>query len=105
MGRLFGTDGVRGVAGRDLTARLAMDLATAGAAVLSRADASRRPVARMSACRMPSGTTVAAEAPRTVTWYTCTGRKAQAGMTPSRPSAAAAKVIQPLMRSGTRGDP
>ncbi len=34
MGRLFGTDGVRGVAGRDLTARLAMDLAVAGAAVL-----------------------------------------------------------------------
>jgi phosphoglucosamine mutase len=35
MGRLFGTDGVRGVAGRDLTARLALDLAVAGAAVLS----------------------------------------------------------------------
>ncbi len=34
MGRLFGTDGVRGVAGRDLTARLALDLAVAGAAVL-----------------------------------------------------------------------
>ncbi len=35
MGRMFGTDGVRGVAGRDLTARLAMDLAVAGAGVLS----------------------------------------------------------------------
>jgi phosphoglucosamine mutase len=35
MGRLFGTDGVRGVAGRDLTAQLAMNLAVAGAAVLS----------------------------------------------------------------------
>jgi phosphoglucosamine mutase len=35
MGRLFGTDGVRGVAGRDLTARLAMDLAVAGAGVLA----------------------------------------------------------------------
>jgi phosphoglucosamine mutase len=34
MGRLFGTDGVRGVAGRELTAQLAMDLAVAGAAVL-----------------------------------------------------------------------
>ena len=34
MGRLFGTDGFRGVAGRDLTARLAMDLAVAAAAVL-----------------------------------------------------------------------
>ena len=36
MGRLFGTDGVRGVAGRDLTARLAMDLATAAVPVLTR---------------------------------------------------------------------
>ncbi len=32
--RLFGTDGVRGVAGHDLTARLAMDLSVAAAAVL-----------------------------------------------------------------------
>jgi phosphoglucosamine mutase len=32
--RLFGTDGVRGVAGEDLTARLAMDLAAAAAEVL-----------------------------------------------------------------------
>jgi phosphoglucosamine mutase len=53
MGRLFGTDGVRGVAGRDLTARLAMDLAVAGAGVLSGTGpsatgtvaAGRRPVA------------------------------------------------------------
>jgi phosphoglucosamine mutase len=35
MPRLFGTDGVRGVAGRDLTARLAMDLAAAAAGVLA----------------------------------------------------------------------
>ncbi|MEV0581589.1 phosphoglucosamine mutase [Nonomuraea sp. NPDC050310] len=34
MGRLFGTDGVRGVAGRDLTAELAMDLSVAAAHVL-----------------------------------------------------------------------
>ena len=33
-GRLFGTDGVRGIAGQDLTARLAMDLSVAAAAVL-----------------------------------------------------------------------
>jgi phosphoglucosamine mutase len=45
MGRLFGTDGVRGIAGRDLTARLAMDLAIAGAGVLSGPPSSRRPVA------------------------------------------------------------
>jgi len=34
MARLFGTDGVRGVAGDDLTGRLAMDLAVAAAEVL-----------------------------------------------------------------------
>jgi len=52
MGRLFGTDGVRGVAGDDLTGRLAMDLAIAAAEILhesgvfgrARAEA-RRPVA------------------------------------------------------------
>src|SRR5579859_1769481 len=38
-GRLFGTDGVRGVAGQDLTARLAMDLSVAAAAVLGQASA------------------------------------------------------------------
>src|SRR5579875_4166842 len=52
MGRLFGTDGVRGVAGHDLTARLAMDLAAAAASTLARSGAfaaaqaaSRRPLA------------------------------------------------------------
>jgi phosphoglucosamine mutase len=48
LGRLFGTDGVRGIAGRDLTARFATDLATAAAAVLSVAgdqEPGRRPVA------------------------------------------------------------
>ena len=39
MGRLFGTDGVRGVAGQDLTADLALNLAVAAAGVLT-ADAS-----------------------------------------------------------------
>jgi phosphoglucosamine mutase len=34
MGRLFGTDGVRGVAGEDLTSQLAMDLAAAAAGML-----------------------------------------------------------------------
>lgn len=37
MTRLFGTDGVRGVANRDLTARLAMDLSVAAARVLAEA--------------------------------------------------------------------
>ena len=36
MGRLFGTDGVRGIANRELTAELAFSLGQAGAAVLSR---------------------------------------------------------------------
>ena len=46
MGRIFGTDGVRGVAGRDLTARLAIDLAVAAVPVLAPAAAgSGRPVA------------------------------------------------------------
>jgi phosphoglucosamine mutase len=39
MGRIFGTDGVRGAAGRDLTARLAMDLAMAAVPVLASAAA------------------------------------------------------------------
>ncbi|MFJ9557179.1 phosphoglucosamine mutase [Nocardiopsis sp. NPDC101807] len=44
MARLFGTDGVRGVAGRDLTASLALDLSIAAARVLTRDSGSgRRP--------------------------------------------------------------
>ena len=34
MGRLFGTDGVRGLANQDITAELALDLAVAAAHVL-----------------------------------------------------------------------
>lgn len=46
MGRIFGTDGVRGVAGRDLTVQLAMDLALAAVPVLGPAAAGpERPVA------------------------------------------------------------
>jgi len=47
MGQLFGTDGVRGVAGEDLDAALATKLATAAAHVLggSRASDSARPLA------------------------------------------------------------
>ncbi|MBU6244522.1 MAG: phosphoglucosamine mutase [Actinomycetales bacterium] len=39
MGRLFGTDGVRGLANRDLTAELALDLAVSAARVLAEAGA------------------------------------------------------------------
>ena len=35
MARLFGTDGVRGLANRDITAELAVDLAVAAAHVLA----------------------------------------------------------------------
>lgn len=47
MGRIFGTDGVRGVANLDLTAELALDLAVAAAHVLGEAGAfvDRRPTA------------------------------------------------------------
>ena len=39
MGRIFGTDGVRGLANRDLTAELAVDLSVAAAHVLGEAGA------------------------------------------------------------------
>ncbi|HET6737228.1 phosphoglucosamine mutase [Mycobacterium sp.] len=45
MGRLFGTDGVRGVANRDLTAELALALGSAAARRLGVSGASRRCVA------------------------------------------------------------
>ena len=41
MGRIFGTDGVRGVANGDLTAELALDLSVAAAHVLAEAGAFR----------------------------------------------------------------
>jgi len=50
--RLFGTDGVRGVAGHDLTARLAMELSQAAAQVLS---TSKRPVAAVGRDPRASG--------------------------------------------------
>lgn len=39
MSRLFGTDGVRGIAGEELTVKLAMDLGSAGSIVLTRENA------------------------------------------------------------------
>ena len=35
MGRLFGTDGVRGIAGEDMTCELAMNIGRAAATVLT----------------------------------------------------------------------
>ncbi|HYZ67451.1 MAG TPA: phosphoglucosamine mutase, partial [Mycobacterium sp.] len=45
MGRLFGTDGVRGVANRDLTAELALALGSSAARLLGSPNARRRRVA------------------------------------------------------------
>jgi phosphoglucosamine mutase len=45
VGRLFGTDGVRGLANGDLTPELALSVASAAARVLVAHDASHRPVA------------------------------------------------------------
>jgi phosphoglucosamine mutase len=55
--RLFGTDGVRGVAGQELTARLALDLSVAAAAVLTAAPGStgRRPRAAVGRDPRASG--------------------------------------------------
>ena len=56
MGRLFGTDGVRGVAGVDLTADLAMRLAAAAAAELGPpSPGSERPLAAVGRDPRPSG--------------------------------------------------
>lgn len=43
MGRLFGTDGVRGIANRELTCEMAMNIGRAAAAVLT-GDSRRRPI-------------------------------------------------------------
>ncbi|MBA3339821.1 MAG: 30S ribosomal protein S9, partial [Geodermatophilaceae bacterium] len=45
MGRLFGTDGVRGLANGDLTPELALAVALAAAQVLAVRDSPHRPVA------------------------------------------------------------
>src|SRR5690348_3591978 len=45
MGRLFGTDGVRGLANDDLTPELALSVAVAAARVLVESDSTRRPLA------------------------------------------------------------
>ena len=44
MGRLFGTDGIRGIANQTLTREMAMDIGAAAAMVLSGINARRRPV-------------------------------------------------------------
>ena len=44
MSRMFGTDGVRGVANKELTAEMAMQLGQAGAYVLSKDNGGKRPV-------------------------------------------------------------
>ncbi|WP_291056849.1 phosphoglucosamine mutase [Herbiconiux sp.] len=62
MARLFGTDGVRGLANQDVTADLALRIAQAGARVLGQAarDAGRRPVAVVARDPRQSGDFIAA---------------------------------------------
>lgn len=55
MGRLFGTDGVRGLANRDLTASLALDLGEAAARVLVAEGGDRRPRALIGQDTRQSG--------------------------------------------------
>jgi phosphoglucosamine mutase len=62
MGRLFGTDGVRGVANRDLTVQLALELGAAAAHVLAEAGAfaGHRPIAVLGRDPRASGEMLAA---------------------------------------------
>lgn len=55
MGRLFGTDGVRGVAGSDLTPELALQLAVAAARELLSDDGGERPMVVVGRDPRPSG--------------------------------------------------
>jgi phosphoglucosamine mutase len=55
MGRVFGTDGVRGLANAELTAELALDLAFAAACVLADSSAGRRPTAVVARDTRASG--------------------------------------------------
>ena len=64
MGHLFGTDGVRGAAGRDLTAALAMDLAAAATSVLTESDeAVIAPVAKNAGARGAGGSPSSGQRP------------------------------------------
>ncbi|HZG93610.1 MAG TPA: phosphoglucosamine mutase [Mycobacteriales bacterium] len=45
MGRLFGTDGVRGLANKDVTAELALSLSVAAAHIVAESDSGHRPLA------------------------------------------------------------
>ena len=51
MGRLFGTDGARGVANTEISCTLAMDIGRAAAMVVARDRAVKRPVFLFFSCR------------------------------------------------------
>src|SRR5258706_14212119 len=55
MGRLFGTDGIRGLANADLSPELAMSVAIAAAHVLVEADRSHAPLAVVGRAPRASG--------------------------------------------------
>ena len=73
MGTLFGTDGVRGLANRDLTADLALDLAAAAAHVLGElgelhAGTSRAPVPAPSWAVIRAPVVSSSRPPRSPAW-------------------------------------
>ena len=55
MGRLFGTDGARGVANTELTCELAMKIGSAAAMVLTEDNGGRRPVVMIGRDTRASG--------------------------------------------------
>ena len=55
MGRLFGTDGARGVANSELTCELAMQIGRAAALVLTEDNGGRRPVVMIGKDTRASG--------------------------------------------------
>ena len=55
MARMFGTDGVRGVAGSELTIELATKLGQAGAYVLTKEQEHQATIIRRNACKCADG--------------------------------------------------
>src|SRR3954471_8942473 len=71
MGRLFGTDGVRGRANADLTPELALSVARAAASVLADRDGTSRPVAVVGRDPRASGEMLDAGVVAGAAWAAC----------------------------------
>ena len=105
MGRLFGTDGVRGVAGDDLTGRLAMDLAIAAAEVLHEAGVfdraraeGRRPLAVVGRDPRASGEFLESAVVAGLASVGMTPRRSTSTPAPARPATTAASRNSPEAR-------